>query len=314
MAKAYNIEDELTIAVSTTSDGAECYGARDVIVTRAEYDADADPLDVATYSYYVADTLSGNEYSKEFTELELTAAVTLATSLTEAKASFSGGEGLLTFAIPDGLYVTKTATAVDADLLSANIKTGITILGVAGTANVVDTTTGDAVAADIRTGKKAWVDGAEITGTVALGANVDGADGSVTFSIPDGLYESKTATAVDADLIAANIKSGITILGVAGTTNVVDTTTGDAVAADILADKKAWVDGAEVTGTSTAVETASGDAVAADILASKKAWVDGAEVTGTSTAVETGDATAVAGDIATGKTAYVNGVLITGTA
>ena len=40
--------------------------------------------------------------------------------------------------------------------------------------------------------------------------------GDKTFSIPDGFYEGKTATANDSDLLAENIKSGVNLFGVAG--------------------------------------------------------------------------------------------------
>ncbi|MCP4695866.1 MAG: DUF1566 domain-containing protein, partial [Gammaproteobacteria bacterium] len=88
------------------------------------------------------------------------------------------------------------------------------------------------------------------TGTAAAGANVNGGNGLKTFTIPDALYSAgKTATANDANLVSANIKSGKTIFGVAGDTNVADTSSGDAVAGNLLINKKAWVDGAEITGT-----------------------------------------------------------------
>jgi len=64
-----------------------------------------------------------------------------------------------------GNYGVFDLSAVDTDLATANIKSGTTIFGVAGDSNVVNTSTGNAVAADIATGKKAWVDGSEITGT-----------------------------------------------------------------------------------------------------------------------------------------------------
>ena len=80
------------------------------------------------------------------------------------------------------------------------------------------TDSGDAAAGDILKDKKAWVDGSEVTGNVAAGSNVNGPDGSKAFSIPDGLYSgSKTATANDTDLVAGNIKCGVTIFGVTGT-------------------------------------------------------------------------------------------------
>ncbi|MHC4676477.1 MAG: Lcl C-terminal domain-containing protein, partial [Planctomycetota bacterium] len=50
------------------------------------------------------------------------------------------------------------------------------------------------------------------------------------------------------DLVPGNIKSGVTIFGLTGDTNVVDTTSGTAVAADILSGKIAWIDGIEVLG------------------------------------------------------------------
>ena len=222
-----------------------------------------------------------------------------------------------------GYYAATTLSAVDADLATANVKSGVTVFGVAGDPNVVDTSSGDAVAGDLLDGKKAWADGAEVTGTIAtqtLSADND--------TVAAGYYAATTLSAVDADLATANVKSGVTVFGVAGDPNVVDTSSGDAAAGDVKSGKKAWVDGAEVTGTiatrtlsagsqtvsagfyeettlsgvdadlATAniksgvtvfgvagdpnvVDTSSGDAVAGDILSGKVAWADGAEVTGT---------------------------------
>lgn len=120
--------------------------------------------------------------------------------------------------ITAGQYLSGDQTiAGDADLISANIKSGITIFGVAGNSNVVDTSTGDAIAANILSGKIAWVDGVSVTGTMAN----NGALGTYTpttsnQSIPAG-YTSGGTVAGDADLIAANIKSGVVIFGVTGT-------------------------------------------------------------------------------------------------
>ena len=47
--------------------------------------------------------------------------------------SFEGADGLAVIPIPAGRYATgKTCTAVDADLIAANIKDGVTLFGVAG--------------------------------------------------------------------------------------------------------------------------------------------------------------------------------------
>lgn len=54
------------------------------------------------------------------------------------------------------------------------------------------------------------------TGTAPAGSNVAGADGQKTFSIPDGLYTGRTATANDSDLTAGNILSDVNLFGVVG--------------------------------------------------------------------------------------------------
>ncbi|MCP4699677.1 MAG: DUF1566 domain-containing protein [Gammaproteobacteria bacterium] len=134
-------------------------------------------------------------------------------------ANVSGGNGLKTFTITDGIYSGgKTATANDTNLVAGNIKSGANIFGVTGNSNVVDTSAGTAAAGDILSGKTAYAAGSPVTGTAAAGANLNGADGLKTFTITDGLYSGgKTATANDANLVSANIKSGVTIFGVAGT-------------------------------------------------------------------------------------------------
>ena len=143
----------------------------------------------------------------------------LHTGTATAGNNVTGGDGQLTFAIPDGFYTgSKTATAQDADLEAGNIRSGANLFGVAGEPNVVNTVSGDAAAGDIRGGRVAWVDGIELTGTATAGNNVAGGDGQLTFAIPDGFYTgSKTATAQDADLAAGNIRAGATIFGVDGT-------------------------------------------------------------------------------------------------
>ena len=88
-------------------------------------------------------------------------------------------------------------------------------------APAADNTNG-AVPGEVLTGKTYWglrTDGTwgPRTGSAAAGSNVNGADGSKTFNIPDGFYSGKTATANDSDLVAGNIKCGVTIFGVTGT-------------------------------------------------------------------------------------------------
>lgn len=55
------------------------------------------------------------------------------------------------------------------------------------------------------------------TGTLAVGSDVTGNNGELTFSIPDGYYAGKSATASDPNLVSANIRCGTTIFGIVGT-------------------------------------------------------------------------------------------------
>ena len=222
-----------------------------------------------------------------------------------------------------GYYAATNLTQVDSDLVTGNIHQGKTLFGVGGKFEVVDTTTGDAIAGDIKTGKKAWVDGAEVTGTIQTRTLTPASD-----VVAEGFYAATNLTMVDADLATANIHAGITIFGVAGKNEVVDTTTGDALAGELMAGKKAWVDGAEVTGTlptqtlSPANDTVSAGYYAATTLHDVDGYLATANIhagitifgiPGKTEVVDTTSGNAVASDIKTGRKAWVDGVEIQGT-
>ena len=152
------------------------------------------------------------------------------------------------------------------------------VMGAAPAANGNAATAGDVLSGKVFWGLDAGAWGQQ-TGTVPAGNALTGADGSLTITITNGLYTGlETATAQDSDLTSGNIRSGANIFGVAGDSNVVNTSSGDATAGDIATGKKAWVDGAEITGTASG---GSGAAV---------------EKTGQTTSYATGDD----GDLETG--------------
>lgn len=104
----------------------------------------------------------------------------------------------------------------------------------------------------------------------------------------DGTDDTSTIdlTTVDADLVTGNIKSGVTILGVAGKTEVVDTTevANAAAESNILFGKVAFVNGAKMTGNdNNLVNTyeVANAAAEGDIASGKVAWVNGVRITGT---------------------------------
>lgn len=212
----------------------------------------------------------------------------------------------------------------------------------------VDTSDANAAAGDLLDGKTAYVNGSKVVGTIAskeaqtytpssseqvinAGQYLAGAqtiaavpteEKSATPSTAEqevvptaGKFLSKVTVGGDANLVANNIKSGVSIFGVQGTLTSLDTNDADATAENIDSGKTAYVKGQKITGTSTKVNTADANAAAGDIRTGKTAYVNGVKVNGTlNPGVDTSDANATAGDLLAGKSAYVGGSKIIGSA
>ena len=133
-----------------------------------------------------------------------------------------------------------------------------------GTAVFYDTSDADAGQGDVLSGKTYYKDGKK-TGSMPNNGDTSGdistKDGTVT--IPAG-YTSGGTVGIDstekAKIVSGNIKSGVTLLGVAGDSNVVDTTiaSGGASAAQIMSGYSAFVNGSKIDGSAT-VPTVSQD-------------------------------------------------------
>ncbi len=113
-----------------------------------------------------------------------------------------------------GFYAAFNLQSVQPDLDSANIRSGVTIFGVAGDPNVVDTGSGDAIALQIMAGRVAWVDGSEITGVLPT-RTINSAQPDQQF----GFYSAFNLQSEDEDLAAENIKKDEVVYGVVGTYN-----------------------------------------------------------------------------------------------
>ena len=126
-----------------------------------------------------------------------------------------------------------------------------------GTATFWDTTGANAAAGDILTGKTAYGNAGAVNGSMANNGALSGTISTKagTYSIPAG-YTSGGTVAISSTeqgkIVSANIKAGVTILGVSGSTSVVDTSDADATAATIYNGVTAYVNGTKITGEMTA--------------------------------------------------------------
>ncbi|APM40536.1 hypothetical protein [Clostridium kluyveri] len=156
--------------------------------------------------------------------------------------------------IASGQYLDGVQTILgDAALISANIKANASIFNVAGKSTVIETTesTNPIATNTVRSGKKGFVNGAAITGGLAVQAT---GPQTVTPGTSDivkaaGIYDGPITIKGDADLVSANIKAEANIFGVAGKTSVVDTADATGVAGDVLSTKTVYINGVKTTGT-----------------------------------------------------------------
>ena len=125
----------------------------------------------------------------------------------------------------DEVLVDLTADTITAEDLkkgvTAHDKSGAVITGT----STKDATTADATAAaaEILSGKTAYVKGEKVTGTMKNNGAVSGEISTVagTYSVPVGYHDGSGKVAISETeqkkLIASNIRQGVTVLGVTGT-------------------------------------------------------------------------------------------------
>ena len=118
----------------------------------------------------------------------------------------------------------------------------------------------DIVDTDVLKNKYAFSNIGTIRGTMPNNGELNYTPSTSAQSIPEGYTSGGTIAAVDntvdSNIIASNIKSGVTILGVTGTLEEgTDTTDANAVSSDIVSDKTAYVNGEKIIGNVQEVTT-----------------------------------------------------------
>ena len=138
----------------------------------------------------------------------------LVTGSIPSKGAATYTPGTTNQTIASGNYLSGTQTIKgDANLVAGNIAKGKSIFGVTGSY----TSDANAAAGNILSGKTAYVNGAKVTGTIPSKGAATYTPGTTNQTIASGNYLSGTQTIKgDANLVAGNIKKGVSIFGVSG--------------------------------------------------------------------------------------------------
>ena len=119
--------------------------------------------------------------------------------------------------------------------------------------------TGDSAVGDVLSGKTFYKDNAKTkltgtmtnNGTVSTDISAKATEVTIAQGYHSGSGKVKISATEQAKIITGNIKAGITLLGVAGKSSVVDTADANAVAGDILNGKTGYVNGSKITGAAS---------------------------------------------------------------
>ena len=133
----------------------------------------------------------------------------------ESKEATTYTPGTSNQTISSGQYLSGNQTIKgDSNLVANNIKKGVSIFGVNGTF----TSDATAVSSNILSGKTVYVNGSKVTGNISSKAAATYTPGTSNQTISSGQYLGGNQTIKgDSNLIASNIKKGVSIFGVTGT-------------------------------------------------------------------------------------------------
>lgn len=162
----------------------------------------------------------------------------------------------ITGTIPSQEAKTITPTKSAQTAISSGTYASGTVTVEAIPSQYIEITDATATASDILAGRVAYGANGKITGTIPMDSYKFITPTTLNqTAISAGTYANGTITiAGDANLIADNIKKGVSIFGVAGSyegdsSGGIDTSDATATAADIVSGQTAYVNGEKITGT-----------------------------------------------------------------
>ena len=146
--------------------------------------------------YNAIPTIYATDFLASSTYFGVTGSIAVKAGDTSVASSSAQGTSLV-FTIPVGYYSGASSVTVStssASFVSTNIKSGINLFGISGNSNVVDTTSGTAVAGDLANNKIAFVGGSQITGTMFTNQKNQTKDDWVNSGGTTGEYTGEEAT------------------------------------------------------------------------------------------------------------------------
>jgi hypothetical protein len=133
-------------------------------------------------------------------------------------------------AIAAGYHNGSGGVVGDTDLVAANIKNGVTLFGVTGTALEAS---GSASPSQVLTGTSFSNSSGAATGTMPAHGAVVLTPTTTSVAIAAGYHNGSGGVVGDTDLVAANIKNGVTLFGVTGTLSTGVPKTGQATSSTV---------------------------------------------------------------------------------
>ena len=190
----HNGSGKVTQSVTTKTAATYSPSTSAQTISAGQYLSGDQTIAATTGTAVAADVLSGKTFNSA-NGIGLTGTISSKTA-----ASYTPGTSDQT--IVAGQYLSGAQTVKgDANLLTNNIKSGVSIFGVSGKASVIDTSDASAAASQILSGSTAYVNGSKITGTMVDRGAVTITPSTSDQAIPAGYHNGSGYVAAGNPLI-----------------------------------------------------------------------------------------------------------------